>query len=176
MVLLIIMVYITLTTPVIITYQLPFAIFVSYLYHHNNYHHHHCIFLIIVITFVIIVMAIICHCHHRHSHCHHYHRCHQGFLRGGQLKGRESSSAEGSSKLGGHVSMRLCLSMRSPRNFCQIYSCRGELRAYLVKDGDKSLEDKNNSNEIILLRFFKRDFPLLDVQKRGRSTPSSRRL
>ena len=44
--------------------------------------------------------------------------------------------------------------------------------AYSVKYGNKSLEDKNNSNKIILIGFFlkdKEDFPFLDVQKGDRS-------
>ena len=52
---------------------------------------------------------------------------------------------------------------------------------YSVKYGNKSLEDKNNSNEIFQIGFSLEvnlgDFPFLDVQKGGRShltTPSPR--
>ena len=40
--------------------------------------------------------------------------------------------------------------------------------AHSVKYGNKSLDDKNILNEVILIKFFlkvKGDFPLLDVQK-----------
>ena len=43
---------------------------------------------------------------------------------------------------------------------------------YSVKYRNKSLDDKNNSNEIILIHFFlivKTDFPFLDIQKGIRS-------
>ena len=52
------------------------------------------------------------------------------------------------------------------------------MHAYSVKYDNKSLEDKNNSNKIILAAIFlkvKGDFPFLDFQKGGRSnltTPS----
>ena len=41
---------------------------------------------------------------------------------------------------------------------------------HLVKHNNKSLEDKNNLNNIILIEFFlkvKGDFPFLDIQKGG---------
>ena len=62
------------------------------------------------------------------------------------------------------------------------FTAVGGMGVYSVKYGYKSLEDENNSNEIILIGFFlkvKGDFPFLDAQKGGRSpddSPSSRRL
>ena len=61
-----------------------------------------------------------------------------------RLKGREFSSAEGASKLKGSMDM-------FPR---ETFLMWGRRCAYLVKSGNKSLEYKNNSNEIILIGFF----------------------
>ena len=68
----------------------------------------------------------------------------QDILRGDRLKGRESSSAQGASNLCGvnrHVSLR---------NFTAV----GGIGAYLVKYGNKSLEVKNNLNEVIVTGTF----------------------
>ena len=86
-------------------------------------------------------------------------RRHQDFLKGGPLKGSRGWGGG----VHGHVSLR---------NFTAVGG-RG-LDAYSVKYGNKSLEDKNNSNVIILIGFFmkfKGDFLFLDVQKGGSFAP-----
>ena len=72
-----------------------------------------------------------------------YHRRHQNFLRGVRLKCGESSSAEDARSLGRSIDM-------FPR---EIYCCR-KLGAYFVKYRNKCLEDKHNSNQIILIGLF----------------------
>ena len=65
-------------------------------------------------------------------------------MTGDQLKGREFSSAEGSSNLGGPWTFFLE----------KFYCCRGRRGknggAYLVRYGNKGLKDKDNSNEIVI--------------------------
>ena len=58
--------------------------------------------------------------------------------------------------------------------FPEKFYCYWQLGAHSVKYGNRSLEDKNNSNEIILTGFFlkvKGDFHFLDVREVGSFAP-----
>ena len=95
------------------------------------------------------------------QHNYHLHRRHQEFLRRGVTEGQgvfKRPRRRQSRGINEHVSLKT-------------FTAVGGMSAYSLKLGNKSLEDKNNSNKIVL-RFFskvKGDFPSLEIQSGGRS-------